>query len=77
MIINLVTLENHSWQKYLKKNLFGQTGIKVEMMKVKMFNFLCKTDTACKILALSEKKKKFLFWLIKDFQGYKRKFEGL
>ena len=55
-----------------------KTGIKVEMMKVKMFNFLCKTDTACKILALSEKKKKkFLFWLIKDFQGYKRKFEGM
>ena len=67
MIINLVTLENHSWQKYLKQNLFGQTGIKVEMMKVKMFNFLCKTDTACKILALSEKKKKVFILIDKRF----------
>ena len=46
-------------------------GIKVEKVKIKMFNFLCKIHTACKMLAYSEKNIQFLFWLIKDFQGIK------
>ena len=69
-IINLVFLE--SWVECYYGKYFRENRIKIEKMKMKIFNFLFKIATECifwtqKLQTFLIMKIHFLFWFIKNF----------